>query len=572
MKVFAGLILAGLISGAAPTVTVDLRRVDEDRFEVTLIEGAEPLAWAGTRLAGGDINGDGIDDLVIAAPGGSEDRPSRRGRLHVIYGSVAPRPAIIDLSLRRLPRVEPGRPPTFTSDADVVVNGWDDFDHLGRSLAVADLDGDGFSEIIASSPRADGPSNLRPDCGEVAIIFGAGSLPGMIDLGRPAPGPRVQLVLGRAPGDTLGASLAAGDTNGDSIPDLVLGAPLADGVAGALGALDVGEVIVIPGGQELPAIVDLADRRLSGLFTVLTGSDPGDQAGSAVALGDFDNDGLDDLAVGARGADGPDNQRPDAGEIYLLSGTRRLPRALSLGTSSTAVIAGRDIGDLAGGSLAFGDLDGDDRADLAIGVELADGYRNGRLDAGEILLLPGRPRPMLELLRPPPREPDDAGILSPRAGDDPPRETQGPILIDPARPSGGTVVTLHGADPGDHTGVRAAVDLDGDARDDLLIGAEDSAGHRNSRAGAGELHVLFGRPGAGRERAFPGGGAPEDAAIHGPTGGAHLGKDAVALDLDGDGRLELIFSAPQAGRSLSGKVWILGAKRGDLLRPLENRK
>src|SRR5215831_4298107 len=83
---------AAVLRAAGAAFTLDLKRPPDDSpvSVLTVIGGGEPLEWGGTRLAGGDINGDGIADLVIAAPGGAEDRPSRRGRLYVVYGSVAP--------------------------------------------------------------------------------------------------------------------------------------------------------------------------------------------------------------------------------------------------------------------------------------------------------------------------------------------------------------------------------------------------------------------------------------------------------------------------------------------------
>src|SRR6185369_12009169 len=116
---------------------------------------------------------------------------------YVVFGSVAPRP-LVDLKLRRRAGSEQGTPSIPVSDADVVIEGADDFDHLGRALVVTDLDGDGFADIIVGSPRADGPVNSRSDCGEVHIIHGAATLPRSIELGSPMAGsgasPRVSVI------------------------------------------------------------------------------------------------------------------------------------------------------------------------------------------------------------------------------------------------------------------------------------------------------------------------------------------------------------------------------------------
>jgi len=73
------------VPSVGPAPSIDLKRpaaISPTQLVgvASVIGGGEPLEWGGTRLAAGDVNGDGIGDFVIAAPGGTEDRPSRRGR------------------------------------------------------------------------------------------------------------------------------------------------------------------------------------------------------------------------------------------------------------------------------------------------------------------------------------------------------------------------------------------------------------------------------------------------------------------------------------------------------------
>ena len=539
------------VPSVGPAPSIDLKRpaaISPTQLVgvASVIGGGEPLEWGGTRLAAGDVNGDGIGDFVIAAPGGTEDRPSRRGRLYVVFGSVAPARPVLDRTVHRLP-AQGGGPPGLATQADMVIDGPDDFDHFGSSLLVADLDADGFADIVAGAPRADGPDNRRPDCGEVFVIRGAATMPRTIELSRPpAEGIRLHVIVGRAAGDALGAALGAGDLNGDGVMDLIAAAPLSGGTTGVQAAVNVGEVAVVRAGASLPAApasIDLASPPADVVVCLLRGGDPGDQAGSALTTGDFDGDGLVDLAIGARGGDGPRNHRPDSGEVYLVFGSRILPRAVALGLQSDVFFAPADIGDLGGGSLAFGDVDGDGMADLAIGAEFADGLANGRLDAGEVILLKGRGRPALEGLRPAP----PPGAASPPG-------TSGPVLVDLAEGGLSGVTTISGADPGDHTGARAVTDLDRDGRAELVIGAEDSSSRRNARAGGGELRIVRGAPSLPAVLDLSDDTAPT---IHGAVGGGHFGKAAVAADMDGDNTPELIVSAPQAGQSLAGRIWVL---------------
>ncbi len=610
----AAVLLAGVVgapgAAAGPSESapsLDLKRPAAPGLRVTELIGGEPLEWAGTRLSGGDINGDGLADLVVSAPGGAEDRPSRRGRLYLVYGAVGPSRPTVDLALRRLRSIVPGTPPVYRSDADVVVLGADDFDHLGASLAVADLDADGLADIVAGAPRGDGPGNSRADCGDVVIIHGDAALPPVLDLSRPPAAVRIRTIHGRAAGDALGSAIAVADVQGDGAADLVLGAPLADAPAGGLRALDAGEVIVVPSAGALARDLDAADRARSAPILVLHGARAGDHAGSAVAAADLDGDGVDDVVVGARGADGLDGRRLDSGEVFVVTGSAALQASAPLARAAAAVLVGADVGDALGGSLAAGDHDGDKLADLAIGAELADGERNARLDAGEVHLLLGRPADLMRVLTPPdaaatarrargaergvspvgeaPAGPEEVGSTGDRGAAAAPL---GPIVVDLGRADLPQVLTLQGADPGDHAGARALADLDGDGRAELVVGAEDSSSRRNTRAGGGEVWIVpggtlrqagappaGGAGGAGGEgstfpRRFGSALGPHRArvlagsagfALYGPVGGAHLGKAAAALDLDGDGLLELVVSAPQAGQSLAGRIWILGGLR-----------
>lgn len=562
-------LVAALVAPSTAPVSVDLKRVVSGPVSVlSVIQGGEALEWAGTRLAGGDINGDGIADLVIAAPGGSDDRPSRRGRLHIVFGNVTGPGPVIDLKFKRRAGNEPGTEPILVSDADIVIDGADDFDHLGRALAVTDLDADGFSDIIVGSPRADGPGNSRPDCGDVHVIHGAATLPRIIDLGKliAESAVRVDVIHGRAPGDGFGSVIQTGDVTGDNRLDLLISSPLADVSSGPMAGLDAGEVILIPATAikgPLPQTIDLARIPEGSGISVLRGADAGDQAGSSIAIGDFDGDTAPDIAIGARGGDGPANQRPDSGEVYLIFGPVALPQFVSLGFDAAVFVASPDIGDLAGGSLAMGDLDGDGRSDLIIGAEFGDGRGNARLDAGEVQVVAGRSRADVELLRPPPPASTAKGTNLAAAP-----VAVGPVLIDLGVAGIPGHWVFYGADPGDHTGIRMTADLNDDGRSELVIGAEDSAGRRNSRAGGGEIRILAGRRPMPEETILDG---LEGVTLFGPVGGSHLGGAVALVDLNGDSRPELVVSAPQAGAALSGKTWILSAVWRDLLKSLEHR-
>jgi hypothetical protein len=191
--------------------------------------------------------------------------------------------------------------------------------------------------------------------------------------------------IGNAPatGDALGTSIATGDFDGDGFSDLAVGVPY-DNLGGKD---DAGEVDVLYGSASgLSATGAQA-------WTLDTGAVPGvaasgDVFGMAVAGGDFNRDGADDLAIGAPGNDvGPVH---NAGSVTVVMGS---PSGLTDTGSHTftqntpGVFGGPERGDDMGWSLAAGDFGRDGADDLAIGNPFDNG--GGVPDAGSVNVLYG---------------------------------------------------------------------------------------------------------------------------------------------------------------------------------------
>ncbi|MEW5736867.1 MAG: hypothetical protein AB1921_18630, partial [Thermodesulfobacteriota bacterium] len=297
-----------------------------------------------SKLAYGDVNGDGITDLLLQAPWGDGPGGVRGdcGEIAIIYGSAS-LPAVIDLA---------------NGEQDVIIYGRRVSDLLGHSggLRVADVNGDGMNDIIAGSYLADGPGNARSSCGEVYVIYGSDSLPAAIDL---ANGDQNVTIYGATSSDMMKLMdvAPAGDVNGDGIADIVLGANAADGPAE--GRTSAGEVYVVFGSATLPATIDL---NTSGEDVTIYGANASDGLGisSNVIVKDVSGDGLDDIIMVSTNASAPGG-RTNSGMAYIVYGAAVMPATVDLAASEQdVVIYGANSMDLINyyGGWAVGDVNG----------------------------------------------------------------------------------------------------------------------------------------------------------------------------------------------------------------------
>ncbi len=280
----------------------------------------------GSGVAGaGDVNGDGIDDLLVGA--GHADlvigSGNDEGRAYVLFGNTSGFGASFDLA-------------GLTGANGFVLTGIDAGDEAGFSVSTAgDIDGDGLADIVVGAPYAASASNGRPGAGEAYVVFGSESaFSSPIGLGSLG-GSDGFVIHGDDTGDQAGFSVgAAGDVNGDGYGDVLIGARNADSVAD--GRASAGESIVVfgrdTGVSPFGAALDLASLAGSdGL--VLHGVANNDFSGSSVSgTGDVNGDGLDDIAIGAPSGDGAGDATNGSGDNYLVYGP--LPGS-SVPTSAT---------------------------------------------------------------------------------------------------------------------------------------------------------------------------------------------------------------------------------------------
>lgn len=406
---------------------VDLAR---ERADVE-ISGTDSYDLFGTSLVIADVNGDGKNDLVSGAPLADGDGRPDAGKVYLIPGPLAHGAYPLD-------RLTP-----------LTITGAARSDRFGSSLAAARLHTkDGPADLIVGAPGFDVPATITPvaDAGAVFVFFGSTTPAPTIDLANTTAN---YVITGAAANAQLGTALATGNFNGDDFADLAIGAPFANsnnlrglaylilGAANKAGTKNVAqEANFLTGGSQTASAfgtaVALGDlngdglaelivgapgdsfnntRPAAGSVTVIQGTsattnrvvmtvlgvgatgDPfGDALGTSLATGDFNGDGIADLAIGAPGADGTDSQRDPAGVIYLIHGARTgLPPSFDLARQAADyAVYGADAGDkLGAGGLAFHNLNVAEPYDLIFGTPNARSINNARPNAGEARVLFG---------------------------------------------------------------------------------------------------------------------------------------------------------------------------------------
>ncbi len=398
----------GLRRRAADLRHLDLAAPPPDIPVVTLVGG--PAAgrfciWVRT----GDLDGDGVADLVVGADREGVPGEPERGAVYLVRGGPhLAASATVDLR-------DPGAGALAGQVARVVPPPGSARFHLGATCQIADLDGDGRGEVLAAATLQRAGAALGPGGPHTAPAVG-GAPGGALFIAwgdhlPPAPWPPgLTLDLGALPGGPtvlrggprnahLGEEiLGGGDFDRDGWPDLFVGDLLADPLPGRFRP---GEGYVIYRaaalrGREIDLGAPPSDLRL----TRILGPSAGALGGDTAAQGDFDGDGADDLAFASPYAE--PNGRVRAGAVHVLFGRRGgwpplLDTAAPPPPAVVRVVAiqgargadGPDHGDTLAYSAAAADLDGDHLADLIANEMQGNGPGPGAVDVGNLLLLDG---------------------------------------------------------------------------------------------------------------------------------------------------------------------------------------
>ena len=350
-----------------------LNLADLDGINGFVINGIDEADRSGFSVSdAGDINGDGLDDVIIGAVYGGPSGMSRAGESYVVFGKRG----VVSSGVLNLASID--------GTNGFVINGIDTNDNSGYSVSDAgDINGDGVTDVIIGATRA-GPNGNDP-AGESYIVFGGSSVGsnGSLNLSS-LDGTNGFVINGIDQDDRSGNSVSgAGDINGDGVDDVIIGASYAD----PNGISIAGESYVVFGGSGVGSggSLNLLDLNGSNGF-VINGIDQSDFSGDSVSgAGDINGDGVGDVIIGASLADR--NGNSNAGEAYVVFGGRDAGSGGSLNLSDLNgvngfVINGIDAYDFSGLSVSgAGDINGDGLDDVIIGAAFGD--PNSRENAGE---------------------------------------------------------------------------------------------------------------------------------------------------------------------------------------------
>jgi len=468
---------------------------------------------AGEEVAGvGDVDGDGLDDILVGAPYYNAIGFDN-GRAYLFLGSTLQGAAQLNVST-----------------ADATFNGVGSGDKAGRVVAAAgDVDNDGFADLLISAPDSDSCGTTQsPSCGNVYLMLGS-----TVAAGIQAGSPVFDLsdadlrFTGETAGDQAGWAIStAGDVDGDNLDDILIGAFGNDEVGN-----NGGKAYLVRGAT-------IASQLLAGNTSFDLGfadaaflpQNPGDYAGFAVAgVGDINNDGTDDIVIGAPHYGNTAGNF--AGRAYLyLGATVRQAMVTSFGPDDL---------ELSDADLILSADPAEDGGSLGQAVA-----RRGNIDGDQY---------------------DDLLIAAPSAGNGSPKWHNGHSYV----VLGSTVVSALGSGSGfsvaaaDHTllgvdhyensgtSLAFAGDVDGDGGDDLLLGAPYRDAPNSNALNVGIVYLVLSDQLNGSPGSFELSGAEADLRGEASQDRAGMCVD-TAGDVNNDGLWDFLIGAPWNDSSDSG--------------------
>lgn len=411
----------------------------------------------------------------------------------------------------------------------------------GKPVDIGDFDGDGCGDIAVTGQNAAHALGVwRGSNGHVRVVMNLCDIDDFVAIDEEYSGQHVFTIFGAYAGDMAGTETYVGDFNNDGYDDLLFSAQNSDGPTQTRN--NAGAAYVLLGGPDFATHADVDLLTLPEDVLVFYGASAEDRLGLWVEGGDFNGDGFHDLLLGANQADGVDDARINAGEVWIIYGAEDLPGEYGQVTdlreppASATRIIGADYDDLLGSTVWGDDLNADGYDDAIVSAGLwrassglggqsfggADGPANRRYNSGEAFVIFGNedlPGQTWDLAR---------------------------LLDEEGRPIDERLTVVYGADANDLLGEEIATgDIDGDGQKDLIVGTLVGDGVTNDLDEAGEAWVIYTtEPFAGQMFDLADIDPSRAVVIYPDQADSKAGDTLRAADIDGDGIDDLLYGAP----------------------------
>lgn len=395
----------------------------------------------------GDINGDGVADILVGAITASPGGINQAGKSYVIFGKSG----LGDTGILALF--------SLNGSNGYVINGVAAGDRSSTGLSgVGDINVDGIEDFAIGAPDASWGG--KTVAGISYVVFGRSGLGGNGVFNLTSLTGQNGFILTQNTFVGNGESISfVGDVNGDGIADLLIG------------GTSTAWVIFGRSGLGSSGALDLTTLNGTNGF-IINGVSGGECTVSGA--GDVNDDGINDILIGVEGAS--PLSRGSAGITYVIFGMNGLGSSGSINLSNLNgangfAMYGATAGEFSGYAVSqAGDVNGDGIADILIGAYLA--APAGRAEAGKCYIVFGK-----------------SGLGSGGS-------------LDLSTLNGMNGFTIYGASPYDDTGysVSAAGDVNSDGIADILLGAYNAS--PGGRKNAGRSYVIFGKSGIGGSGLF----------------------------------------------------------------------